>query len=142
MVTRSLCALGLAVCVSLTATVVPAGEAPQGERVDELRGRFAEIRDRLALTDEQREAAAPIIRSSMERQLVILGQFGIDPTARGERPQIGLGEARELRKALDVVRADTLEALAEVLSAEQVEEYRSIQQEGQREMRRRLRANR
>ena len=119
-----------------------AGDAKPDEMPAEVEQRIEEIRDRLALTDEQKEAAAPILEAGIEKQRSIMEKFGVDPTARGERPRLGLRDARKMRGEMDAVREDTLELLAEVLTPEQIEEYKKIQEEARGKMRGRMRANR
>lgn len=119
-----------------------AADAESDEMPAELEQRIDEIRDRLALSDEQKEAAAPILEAAFEKQRTIMEEYGIDPATRGERQRLGLRDARKMRGEMDEVREETLESLAEVLTPEQLEEYQKIQEEGRQEMRGRMRANR
>lgn len=121
-----------------------ADEAAAGpDPAAQLEQRIADARARLALTDEQAAKVEPILRAGLEAQRAVMEKHGLDPSARGgARERLGLRAARRLRGDMDAARGKTLEALAEVLTPEQLETYREIQEEGRREMRGRLRANR
>ena len=142
---RNLCALALAASMAVAPAVLHGDEAADPERVEQLEQRIAEIRERLALTGEQEEAIAPILKAGLEAQMAVMEKHGFDPEARADgvkRRRPGLRAARQLRRELDAVRADTVESLSEVLTPEQIEEYRKIQEESRQEMSRRLRENR
>ena len=141
---RKLVVPAIAAGLGLTAMAGYADEAVDAEAQDmqaALEQRIAGIHDRLALTDGQEEAVAPILRAGLEKQMSIMEKHGIDPSALGERPRLGLRAARQLRREMDAVREDTFESLAGVLNPEQIKEYRKIQDESRQEIRSRLLAN-
>ena len=128
-------ALALAAVLTLTPTTAHA----QAERLQQA---FGEIVLRLDLTEEQLVEVAPILRDGLQRQTAILRSYGIDLANLDDRAQMDFRTAQLMRRELEAGRKRTVSALAEVLTPEQVEEYRKIQAETQREVRRRIRANR
>ena len=143
---RSLAAVVVWAVSATNAPALPGAEGAGGEdRGGQLERRIGEARERLALTGEQAAAVAPILKAGAEKQAAVLKKHGMDPGARdgrGSAPRLGLRALRQLRREMDAVRAETLGELARVLDEEQVAEYRKIQDENRREMRRRIRAAR
>lgn len=143
---RNLAAVAVWGVSAMTAPALPGAEGAGGEdRTGQVERRIGEARERLALTGEQAAAVAPILKAGAESQAVVLKKHGIDPGARdgrGNAPRLGLRALRQLRREMDAVRAETVEKLAQVLGGEQVAEYKKIQDENRREMRRRIRAAR
>lgn len=93
-------------------------------------GRFAEAKVRLHLSDEQLEQVKPIMKASIEAHRSILARYGIDLEAEGgPKTKLGFRHARQLRNDLEEVRAATLEQLDDILSDEQLDEFRKIQEE-------------
>ena len=138
-------ALAVGAALVLAATAPRAQPDSGGGGAAQLERRVGEIRERLALTEEQAEATLPILRAAVEKQRAVLAEHGFDPGVRAgrggvERP--GLRTLRKLRRDMDAVRAETAEKLAEVLDEEQLAEYGKIQEENRREMRHRIRAAR
>jgi len=101
---------------------------------------LSEAKVRLHLSDEQLEVVKPIMKASIESQHSILARYGIDLEDEG-RPNIRLGfsKARRLQNDLREVRARTLEQLDDILSDEQLNEFRKIQEERRQEVMNRLR---
>ena len=130
------------------AALVAGGEVPDAgeeDRAARVEQRIEAARERLALTDEQAEAVVPILKAAAAEQAAVLKKHGIDLEARagGERQaRLGLRGMRILRGEMDAVRAETVEKLGEVLSDEQIAEYRKMQDENRSEMRRRIRSAR
>ena len=108
---------------------------------EELLTALVEARERLALTDELAEQIRPILQADLAGRVAVLAEHGIELGA-DERPRLNLRELRALSMALAAVRAETLEALAEVLSEEQLAVYQELQEEGAEALRERLRARR
>jgi hypothetical protein len=105
--------------------------------------RLAEAKVRLNLSDDQLEQVKPIMKASIEAQRSILARYGIDLEAEGgPKTKLGLREARQLRNDLAEVRAGTLEQLDEILSDEQLDEFRKIQEERRQAMMNRIRGGR
>jgi hypothetical protein len=89
-----------------------------------------EARQRLALSEEQRTLAEPILRAGIERRVAIMRKYGLvdaDGRRTDERPS--LRDARKLRGELEDVRDDTVRRLERVLTKAQVEEYKKLQDE-------------
>ena len=124
------------------ALVTPPSLAKE-DRAAQVEQRIEEARTRLDLTDEQLDRMAPVLEESMEARRRILSSYGIDLEDRsGPDKRIGLRQARAMRKELDVVQADTLEALAGILNDEQMDEFTRMQEERKAEMRERIRGGR
>jgi hypothetical protein len=99
-----------------------------------------EARTRLALTEEQRTLAEPILRDGVERRVAILKKYGLlDADGRRTETRPSMREARKLRGELDDVRDDTVRRLERVLTKAQIEEYKKLQSEMRDAARERLR---
>jgi Spy/CpxP family protein refolding chaperone len=105
--------------------------------------RLAEAKDRLDLSDEQLEQVKPVMQEAAEAQRSILARYGIDLEAEGGPGNaLGMREARKLRQDLSKVRAETLEKLDGILTDEQLDEFKKMQEERRQEMKKRIRAGR
>lgn len=122
--------------------VSPPALAVEDDRAAQFEQRMEHIRDRLNLTDEQVDETAPVLEKSMQKQQGILSSYGIDLQSSGSTGRLGIRRARAMKQELDVVRADTLDALEGILNDEQLGEFKLIQQERQAEMRERIRGGR
>ncbi len=104
---------------------------------------FAETKARLDLTDEQAEQITPILQSNFESRQAVLLKYGIDLESRKPPAQkLGFRKARTLGKELEKVGASTEKALKDILTKEQMREYKAMQNERKNKMRERLRARR
>jgi hypothetical protein len=105
--------------------------------------RLEQAMTRLALNDAQKKALAPVLKDTLSAQQAILASYGID-IEKGERPAQGLGirNAMAMKRELDALRANTLKTVSGILSAEQLDEFKRMQAEGQAEMRERIRGGR
>ena len=118
-------------------------EEARTEQLEQLRQRLEEARTRLNLTDEQVEQVSPILRSGFEALLGVLQEHGIDPRDRsGGANRLRFRQLRRLQRDLNAVREQTIENLDEVLTDEQLETYKEIQEENRQAMRERLRQRR
>lgn len=113
------------------------------DRAAMLEQRMEEAKARLELSDEQVDQVAPVLERSAAAQQDILSRYGVDLDSSGA-PASGLGfrQLRAMRSELDSVRAGTLEDLQSILTAEQLGEYKRIQEERQAAMRDRIRGQR
>ena len=116
-------------------------QADEG-RLEQFEERIAQTQERLGLTDEQIEEITPILESGFEAQAAVLQDMGIDLDDRGQGPRVRLRDLRKLRSEMQAIRENTREQLAEMLTAEQMEEFRQIQEEGRTELNERIRARR
>jgi Spy/CpxP family protein refolding chaperone len=99
--------------------------------------------EQLDLSDEQIEQIKPVLQESMAAQQEIMSSYGIDIENReGPSGKLGPRKAMSMRKELDEVRADTLNELEDILSAEQLDEFKAIQDQRRAEMRDRIRGAR
>ena len=140
---------GVLIATGLVATSFAADrEGPEADAEDvaaQMERRIEAARERLALTDEQAEAIVPILKAGAQKQAAVLERHGIDLDGRsaGNREaRLGLRALRKLRREMDAVRGETVEKLANVLTEEQVAEYKKIQEENRKAMRSRIRAAR
>lgn len=109
-----------------------------GEQAKE---QFHEVAERLALTDEQIEKVEPVLRESAKKRDAILADYGMDPDNRdrsAEKPK--MRQMRAMRKEMSAVNKKTMRELEEILSDEQLEEFKRIQEERRGEMRERIKA--
>jgi len=105
--------------------------------------RLAEAKVRLDLSDEQLEKVKPIMKAAIEAQQSILARYGIDLEAEGGlKTRLGFRKARQLRNDLAEVRARTLGQLDDILSDEQLKEFRKIQEERRQAVMNRIRGGR
>ena len=133
---------GLVVGVAaVTQEAEPQHDEDREEWREELVAALAEARKRLALTDEQAEQVRPILLDDLTARVAVLTEHGIGLGAE-ERPRLNLRELRALNLALAAVRAEPLEALAEVLNAEQLAVYQEFQAEAADALRERVRERR
>lgn len=113
------------------------------DRLDELDARIEQTRQRLNLTDEQSVQIEPILESNFHASMLVLESHGIDLSVpREQRARPNFREIRAIGKELQAVREETAEEMAEILTEEQMEEYRKIQVERRAEMREQIGARR
>ena len=113
------------------------------DRPTQFEERLEQTRVRLNLTDAQLERMAPALEESMATQQSILASYGIDlEDSRGPSTGLRPRDAMALRRDLQAVREETLEILGGILTEEQLEEFRQIQEERSTEMRERIRGGR
>ena len=118
-------------------------DAGRAERLEAFQQRLEEARTRLDLTDEQVEQVRPILRTGFEALLDVLQEHGIDLQAgSGGAGRLGFLRLRRVQRDLNAAREQTLEDLDDVLTDEQIETYREIQEENRQAMRARLRQRR
>ena len=99
--------------------------------------------ERLELTDEQIEKVEPVLQESAARRQEILSSYGVDPEAgQDSAGKMNPRKMRAMRNEMNAVRDDTLSQLKEILSDEQLEEFKLMQEERQAEMRERMRGRR
>ena len=117
--------------------------AQDGDGAEQLQEQVAQVRERLALTEEQIDAIEPILQRSFEEQAAVLEDAGFNADGRsrgGQRPN--LRRMRALNRDLDAIRKATREELAGVLSEQQLEDYAEIQQDRRAQLRGRIDARR
>ena len=131
------------IAVTFIGILVASPASGQEAQVSDAGLRLEQTTARLALSDKQKAALAPVLENSMSAQRDILASYGID-IEKGERPAQGLGirNAMAMKRELDAVRADTLKTVSGIMSAEQFEEFKRIQAERQTEMRERIKGGR
>ena len=131
-----------ALTASLTTSLAQQADS---DRVAEFEARIEQTKQRLNLTDEQIAQIEPILASSFEATALVLENHGIDlnPGApRDQRERPSFRTMRAIGKDMQAVREETAAEMAEVLTDEQMEEYRKIQEERRVELRERIRARR
>ena len=109
--------------------------------MDAAKSQMQETLQRLELTDEQMAAVKPVLESSAAAREEIMANYGMDAESRetsGERP--GRRQLRAMKKELDAVQDKTMQDLEQILTDEQLAEFKLIQQERQSAMRERMRS--
>lgn len=129
----------------LSSLSVGFAQQADSDRLAELEARIEQTRKRLNLTDEQIVRIEPILESNFEATMLVLENHGIEfdpdvPREQRERP--GFRKMRAISRDLQAVREETAAEMAEVLTDEQMAEYRKIQEERRAELRERIRARR
>ena len=113
----------------------------QESRAEELRERLDAVVERLELTPEQLAEVGPIVLDGLRAIRDLLEGYGIQ--RGGGRPAgLGIRDLRNLQSRLDRERRETLVELAGVLTEEQLDTYRGIQEENRQELRARIRQRR
>ncbi len=129
--------------VALVALVLVGPPAVADEdRAAQVEQRMEEARTRLNLSDEQVDQVAPLLEESMRAQQNIMESYGIDPGNQAGMEKIGLRQARAMSRELNAVRSSTVDALGGVLTDQQLDEFKAMQEERKAEMRERMRAGR
>jgi hypothetical protein len=102
-----------------------------------------EAKLRLDLTDDQVDQVSPVLEESLRARKKVLSSYGIDLENRsGPQSRIGIRQARAMRKELGAIQEETLNELSGILSAQQMEELKMMQEERKAEVRERIRAQR
>ncbi|MGD9263278.1 MAG: hypothetical protein PVG88_02950 [Methyloceanibacter sp.] len=115
----------------------------EDDRATQLDQHLEQVNTRLSLTDEQFELMVPVLQNSMEAQQSILSYYGIDlKSHRSPVQKLGVSKALAMKQELDAIRADTLKAAEDILTEEQFDEFKSLQNERQAQMRRHFRGRR
>ena len=112
------------------------------DRMAQIEQRMEVVRDRLDLSEEQLDQLAPVIEENMEKRRAVLSNYGIDPENRtNATSKLGLRKALAMKKELNAISTDTLQALDALLTDEQLQEFKRMQAELQSEMRERIRGS-
>lgn len=103
----------------------------------------AELKERLNLTEDQIEQMRPVLENSVERRLAILEKYDIDLENRDpDKKKPGYRTLRKMRKDMNKSREQTNKELSNILSDEQLKEYKKIQDERKDKMRAKLKERR
>ena len=109
--------------------------APSKEARERIRAQVEASLDRLQLTDEQREAVRPIVEETFAQRLAVLEKHGIDPANLNADNRPGYRTMRKLGKDMDKVRKETEKQLQAVLTADQMEVWKEMEEERRARMR-------
>lgn len=123
-------------CLALSSALCFANET----RTAKLEQYVVDAKERLQLSDDQIERIAPVLGESLDRQLGILQRYGISadgPSQSGR--QLGIREARAMKKELDQARSATLASVGKILTKAQLDEFVRMQDERQDAVRSRIR---
>lgn len=117
------------------------------DQIAEFEARIGQTKQRLNLTDEQVAKIKPVLISRAEASMLVLEENGIDLTVpreqreqREQRERPGFRQMQAIAKELLAIREESAEEMAEILSEEQMQEYRKIQKESRAKLRERIRA--
>jgi len=100
------------------------------------------LKERLALTDAQIVEVEPVLRQHQMAQQAVFDLHDIDPRAGRAAPRPSRSELFELASALMPVWEQADSAMAEILTDEQLREWRVFQNERRNQLQRRLRGRR
>ena len=109
--------------------------APSEEARERIRAQIEESLERLQLTDEQRKTVRPIMEESFAQRLAVLEKHGIDPANLNADNRPGYRTMRKLGKDMDKVRKETEKQLQAVLTADQMEVWKEMEEERRARMR-------
>ena len=98
----------------------------------------SKIKARLNLSDKQAEQFEPIFLGHIEKRLGVMEKHGINRDFRSFGKKMGLRQLRAVKRDMEKINKQTENELAGVLSKEQLDEYKKIQEELRIEMRARL----
>ena len=112
--------------------------APSEEAIERIRAQVQETKERLHLTEAQEEAIRPILEESFEQRLAVLEEYGIDLENQGSNERPGFLTLRKLRKDMDKARKETEKQLEEVLTADQMNVWKELEEERRARMREHL----
>lgn len=111
---------------------------PSEETIERIRAQVQETQERLQLTEAQQEAIRPILEESFEQRLAVLEKHGIDLENRDANERPGLLTLRKVRKDMDNVREETEKQLNDVLTADQMNVWKELEEERRARMREHL----
>ena len=100
------------------------------ERATQIQQELQAMFARLELSDEQRAALEPIMRETLATRMALLEEAGIGSGQRPNRRAL-----RKLRGSMQDLQKRTEPKIAEILSADQLKEFRIIQEERRGRMR-------
>lgn len=109
--------------------------APSEEARERMRAQIEESLERLHLTDAQRETVRPILEESFAQRLAVLEKHGIDLENQDANDRPGFRTMRKLGKDMDNVRKDTEKQLQAVLTADQMNLWKELEEERRARMR-------
>ena len=113
----------------------------RGKREASFDAELASLQTRLNLSEEQFGRVTPIMRETIDARREILRRYNIDLDAEGGTEiNLGLLEARRLRRELEQIQTRTATKLNDILTDDQMEQYRQLQAENKQSIRDRLRA--
>ncbi len=100
---------------------------------------FDPVFGRRDLAARSAQQVRPILRAGFEALLEVLEEHGIDLQDRsGAAGRLRFRQLRRLQRDLNAVREQTIEDLDDVLTDEQLETYKEIQEENRQAIRKRL----
>ena len=109
-------------------------EAATDERKEALKATM----ERLNVTDAQKADVEAILSKSGEKRQAILASYGVE---EGQKPKLNRRQLRSMREELRKVSQETNDSLGNILTSEQMDEFRKIQDEQREAMRARLTAS-
>lgn len=135
MIKHVVSALFISAALAVSPVSANAENVDREAAAEQIQQRVLEMKERLQITEEQAPVVQEILRQSAERRFAVLEKYGFGD---GERPSLSFREKRRLRGEINDVNEDTLNRLSEILTDDQLKEYKKIQEERRAEMRERL----
>ena len=116
-------------CITALACVLSSG-LTYAQSAEELRPyRFEQFKGRLKLTEDQITTVEPLFSSYFERRKKLLQQYGLEFGEQGQIRELDRKQKRELRQSINSERSALEKSLSAVLSKEQMQEFKKMQQE-------------
>ena len=103
------------------------------DRAQAIEDQVTDLQNRLQLTEEQQALVEPTLRAQLETSRAIMEDYGFSPGTSGGN--VDRRKMRSMSKELEPVRKQAERDLTEVLTDEQMDEYREIQDERRARMR-------
>ncbi len=124
-----------AVAFGLILTVSAPAPSHAQEDAAQVPPEILKLEDRLALTEEQKLKTRPIFDESAQQRRDVMEKNGVTP---GSFDQLGRGQRSSMGRAMRDIRKETEKKLAKILTAEQLQEYRKVQEEARERRREQL----
>ena len=109
--------------------------APNEEARERIRTQIEASLERLQLTEEQRETVRPIVEEGFAQRLAVLEKYGIDLENQDAIERLGFRTKRKLGKDMNKVRKETEKQLQAVLTADQMNLWKEMEEERRARMR-------
>ena len=119
----------------LASPVLAQVAAPTTQASEQISAQVKQSLERLQLTEEQHDAVATIMEESFMKRLAVMEKYGISPENPEAIQELRMRTKRKVGKDMDKVHNETEKQLGEVLTEEQMKEWKEIEEERRAQMR-------
>jgi hypothetical protein len=120
----------LTLVFSLLVSPLVAQTVPDSVEVRErFQAQIEESFERLELTGEQIESVRPIMDETFSQRLAVLEKHGVDMEDPEKIKSMGLRKKRKMSKDMEKVRTSAAKQLESVLTADQMDEWKKLEEE-------------